>query len=116
MSPFVLNSVPKNRVFVNEILPRLDDIRFKQIARMNRSTFNYLINLIKNDEVFEGARSGKQFPIETQLVLTLYRLGCSGEGGTFMKIASLFGVGDGGTIQVFLLHISINKLSNNRHI
>lgn len=99
-SPFIHHSVPKNRSFFNYVVPNLDESRFKQIARVSRSTFNFVFNLIKDDEVFDGSKSGKQHPIKMQLLLVLYRLGSSGEAATYTKIATLFGVGDGGTIQV----------------
>lgn len=40
-----------------------------------------------------------------QLIIVLYRLGSSGEGATISKIASLFGVSEGGVINV---NFSIN--------
>ena len=62
--------------------------------------FKKILSLIKDDSVFDGARSGKQYSVETQLAVTLYRLGSSGEGATISKISSLFGIGDSGTTQV----------------
>ena len=88
MLPFEHNSVPKNRRFVAKILPMLDETRFKQLARVNWNTFRFVFDLIKSDELFVGAVIGKQHPIETQLLLVLYRVGTSGEGATLTKIAS----------------------------
>ena len=98
--PFVHHSVPKAAHFLNDIFPHMDENRFKQFARCSRTQLKTILGLIQDDKVFDGARSGKQFPIEMQLVITLYRLGASGEGATLTKMAALFGVGDGGTIQV----------------
>jgi len=53
---------------------------------------------IQGHKVFQGKNSGRQFPIATQLALVFYRLGCSGDGGSVMKMTSLFGIGDGGTL------------------
>lgn len=48
--------------------------------------------------MFNGSNADKQFSVQFQLALVLYRLGSYGEGSTLVKIASLFGIGDGGTI------------------
>ncbi|XP_067633653.1 putative nuclease HARBI1 isoform X1 [Eurosta solidaginis] len=96
---FVHHSVPKSHQFLQDVWPDLDERRFRTIARVSRSTFQVLYDLIKDDEIFNGPRSCKQFSLETQLLVVLYRLGSSGEGATISKIASLFGVSDGGAIQ-----------------
>ncbi|XP_039968986.1 protein ALP1-like [Bactrocera tryoni] len=96
---FIQNSVPKSRVFLNEILWELDENRFKKITRVTWKTFDAILDLIKGDNLFNKIRSGKQFPIKTQLAIVLYRLGSSGEGATLSKIAGLFGISDGGIIQ-----------------
>jgi len=98
--PFIHHSVPKVFTFTNEVLQNLDEGRFKKYMRCSRSQFNKILCLIENDSAFDGARSGKQLPIELQLIVTLYRLGSYGEGATICKMAGLFGIGDGGTIQV----------------
>lgn len=97
---FVHHSVPKSQHFIQDVLPNLDEKRFIRIAHVSRSTFEVIIDLIKDDDVFNGPRSCKQFPVEMQLLIVLYRLGSSGEGATVSKIGSLFGVSDGGAIQV----------------
>ena len=98
--PFIHNLVPKAYTFCSDVLPFVDEGRFKQFARCSRGQFQKILSLIKDDPIFNGALSGKQFAIELQLMITLYRLGSSGEGATIAKISGLFGIGDGGTIQV----------------
>lgn len=98
--PFVHHSVPKAQNFLTDVLPYLDEYRFKNIVRVSWQSFESILNLIKDDEVFHGPRSCKQFPVEVQLIIVLYRLGSIGEGATLRKISSLFGIGDGGTIQI----------------
>lgn len=98
--PFVHGSVPKSTKFINEVVPLLDDERFKILFRISRRTFNRIFDLIKDDEVFRPKHRGRpQFSVEVQLQIVLFRLGCSGESGSIAKIAFLFGTGDGGTIQ-----------------
>ncbi|XP_067622211.1 putative nuclease HARBI1 isoform X2 [Eurosta solidaginis] len=97
---FFHHSVPKSHQFLQDVWPALDEGRFRTITRVSRSTSQVLYDLIKDDEIFNGPRSCKQFSLETQLLVVLYRLGSSGEHPlTISKIASLFGVSDGGAIQ-----------------
>lgn len=98
--PFVHGSVPKSTKFINEVVPLLDDDRFKILFRISRRTFNKIFDLIKDDEVFRPKHRGRsQYSVEVQLQIVLFRLGCSGEAGSIAKTAFLFGTGDGGTIQ-----------------
>ncbi|GBP12937.1 Protein ANTAGONIST OF LIKE HETEROCHROMATIN PROTEIN 1 [Eumeta japonica] len=75
----------------------MDDNRFRQMLRVDRTQFAHLLSLIENDDVFAKC-SGKQFPVDIQLAVVLYRLGSSGESASIRKIASTFGIGDGGTL------------------
>lgn len=77
-----------------------------------------ILQLIKHDEVFNNKRAYKQFPVEIQLMIVLYRLGSYGEGASITKIATFFGIGDGGTIQIItdrvfkaILNLKTNFLS-----
>lgn len=106
--------VPKNFNWYDETLPNLDDDRFRMLLRCSRKQFNVLLALIENHPVFHGFNSHKQFTTQFQLALVLYRLGSYGEGATLCKIASLFGIGDGGTIEKITSRIfkSILSLEN----
>ncbi|XP_055842713.1 uncharacterized protein LOC129909663 [Episyrphus balteatus] len=113
-APFLQHSVPKSNMFLENVLPHLDEDRFKQIVRVNWSNFDIILDLIKDDEIFHGPRSCRQLSVKTQLTIVLYRLGSSGEGGSIAKIARLFGIGDGGTIQNITERVfqAILKLKN----
>lgn len=102
---FIHNSVPKSQKFLIDVLPNLSEDRFRQIARVSWRSFLYIYELIKDDILFQGPRSSMQLPIQMQLLIVLYRLGSSGEGASISKIAFLFGIGDGGTLQVWLNRI-----------
>jgi len=97
---FSPNSVPKSTYFLCEVLPNISENQFKQLMRVDWKTFRKIVSLVRDDDVFEGARTGKQFPIETQVAVALYRLGSSGEGSSISKVSSLFAIGNGGTVQV----------------
>ena len=98
--PFLHHSVPKSQSCLIEVLSNLDDNRFRQFVRVNPKNVDAILNLIKDDDLIKAPRSCKQFSVKTQLIIILYRLGSSGEGGTIAKIATLFGVSDGGIISV----------------
>lgn len=91
------DSIPKSNFFT-EVIPSFGRRRFQILARMSYQNFCKVLELIQNDEVFQGKNSEKQFPVYKQLLIVLYRLGSSGEGSTVSKISFLFGIGDGGTL------------------
>ncbi|KAK4876873.1 hypothetical protein RN001_009379 [Aquatica leii] len=96
--PFERGSIPKSRDVMINVLPNFDENRFRQMVRVNWRTFNIILNLIKDDDVFNGQNSWKQLPIKYQLTITLFCLGCYGKGSSIRKVATLFGVGDGDTV------------------
>lgn len=112
--PFEIGSVPKSREFLCNILPNLDENRFCEIVRVKWHNFEHILNLIKDDEVFKGPNSWKQIPVDIQLIIVLYRLGCCGEGSSIGKVAKFFGVGDGGTIATITRRVfkAILRLKN----
>lgn len=94
----VWNSVPKSMHWSLDILTQLDDNRFLQMMRVTRIEFHRLVSVIREDDEFNNSPSCLQFPVEYQVAIVLYRLGSSGEGASIRKIATFFGIGDGGTI------------------
>lgn len=110
--------VPKSREWLATVLPDLDDIRFTQMLRVRRDIFNYICSKIENSPVFHGSNSILQFPVQIQLAVTLFRLGSNGESASIRKIAALFGIGDGGTIdnitkRVFKVRLILPPLVTN---
>lgn len=99
------SAVPKSDIWLNNILTTMDEDRFRQMLRVNRSQFTMLCDLISKDPEFNKAHSCKQFSIELQLAIVLFRLGSSGESASFRKIATVFGIGDGGTISIITKRI-----------
>lgn len=113
--PHLHGTVPKSKQFIDEVVPLYDDERFKILFRVSRKTFYVILDLIKDDPVFRSRGRGRpQYPIHLQLQVVLYRLGSSGEASSIAKIAFLFGLGDGGTIQNFVARVfsAILKLQN----
>lgn len=96
--PFIYNSVPKSRGFINDVVPYLDNARFKALFRVGRETFQVIFELVRKHGVFKKKRGNPQHAVYLQLLVTLYRLGSYGEGCSVLKIATMFGLGDGGTV------------------
>ncbi|XP_055543804.1 uncharacterized protein LOC129729319 [Wyeomyia smithii] len=97
---FIIGSVPKSRHFTANVLPNLDETRFKELIRVSWSSFKIILELIRHDGVFHTLQARKQFPVEIQLLIVLYRLGSYGEGASIAKLSAFFGIDDGGTIQI----------------
>ncbi|XP_039961206.1 uncharacterized protein LOC120775208 [Bactrocera tryoni] len=57
-------TIPKSDIYRNNILTTLDEDRFRQMLRVDRDQYKVLVELIKNDEQFNKARSCKQFSVE----------------------------------------------------
>ncbi|KAG4067955.1 hypothetical protein HA402_010641 [Bradysia odoriphaga] len=94
-----MSQVPKNFSWYDETFPKYDDKRFRKLVRCTPIQFETIVNEIRSHSVFNGCNSQKQFTVEFQLALVLYRLGSNGDGATIQKISCLFGIGDGGTIE-----------------
>ncbi|GBP11003.1 hypothetical protein EVAR_72513_1 [Eumeta japonica] len=87
----VENKILKSIQWCDDILTTMDDNRFRQMLRVDRTQFAHLLSLIENDDVFAKC-SGKQFPVDIQLAVVLYRLGFSGESASIRKLRQLLGL------------------------
>jgi DDE superfamily endonuclease len=79
------------------VLPWLTDTEFKQKYRMTRISFHQLVNLIKDDPVFQRTynKGNGQAPVEHQLMVLLKYLGTQGNGANNEHIRQLFKIGSG---------------------
>jgi hypothetical protein len=72
------------------------DKEFKIIARMGKDSFFQIVKLIENHEVFQTVKSRhKQTPVWLQLLVTLNRLGCDGNGAGLHRVSVFCGVSYG---------------------
>ncbi|XP_036320419.1 uncharacterized protein LOC118734927 [Rhagoletis pomonella] len=76
-------SIPKSLEWQRNVLKNIDDGRFSQMIRVKPEELRYIVELIKQDEVFNTSSSATQLSIELQLKIVLFRLGSSGDG--FLK-------------------------------
>ena len=74
----------------------LNDEEFLMEFRVSRTSFNLLVELIKDDEVFQpGSRGTKPAPVEFQLLVLLRYLGLSGNGSSSRRMRNLTSRSDG---------------------
>jgi hypothetical protein len=65
------SEVAKNLALVEKLLPNYDDRRFRAVARMSKTNFKMLLELIQDDHVFRSSRS--QYPVSLQLLVAMNR-------------------------------------------
>ena len=93
----IVNSIPKQRLWTNEVLPQMDESRFKSMTRCSHPQFQQLLSMIQGDPIFHD-KNHRQLPVAVQLAVTLYRVGSYGQAASIRNIGTLFGLGDGSTI------------------
>ena len=69
------------------------------MLRMQPEELVYILDLIQDDDVFHTSPKTAQLPIDMQLKIVLYLFGSSGDLLSTRKVATIFEVGDGGTIE-----------------
>jgi hypothetical protein len=57
--------------------------------------FGVLLDLIKDHEVFQNNSNMPQSPVEQQLAVALYQLGCYGNGASLKDVACVAGYSEG---------------------
>jgi hypothetical protein len=67
--------IPKG-IEIRNMLWDLPDHSFKQIVRLSRDTFCYVLSLISEHELFSNNSLNEQRPVWIQLMVTLERMGC----------------------------------------
>jgi hypothetical protein len=82
------------------LLVRLEDRRFKQEFRMSRDSFIKLCDRVADDPVFQNNSNNPQRPIKEQMMVTLKRMGCFGNGASVGMLARFFRVGEG-TVELY---------------
>ena len=63
--------------------------KFKLLTRVTPNTFHYILERIKNHEVFRNDSRVKQRPIWIQLIVALSRFGTPENGASLRKIARI---------------------------
>ncbi|RPB18708.1 hypothetical protein L211DRAFT_767069, partial [Terfezia boudieri ATCC MYA-4762] len=88
--------LPKNKEFSLNILPRLDEERFRQFLRVSPQGFNYIISKIQDYLVFKSNGNFKQMEPSFQLAIALHRFGNeTSSESTCINTGQIFGIGEG---------------------
>ena len=86
--------IPKS-TWATNILPRLSDTRFRRVLRMDRHSFQHVLQLIQTDPIFENESNISQAPVEDQLHYALYKLGHDGSLASYGACATNWDVSEG---------------------
>ena len=62
---------------------------------MGKTSFSHMVDLIKDHEVFQSNSRRKQKPVWLQLLVTLNRPGCDGNGAGMHRVSIFCGVSFG---------------------
>ncbi|KAA1125554.1 hypothetical protein PGTUg99_019016 [Puccinia graminis f. sp. tritici] len=82
------------------ILNRMQDNRFKQFFRMTRASFLKLCAQVEDNPIFHNNSNHPQRPVIEQMMVTLNRLGCYGNGVAIGMLATCYRIGDG-TVELY---------------
>jgi hypothetical protein len=74
--------------------------RFVSMLRVTPQTFEYILKLIEDNPVFRSSSPKAQAPVESQLAVTLYRMGRYGNAASVRDIARDAGVSEG-TVEAY---------------
>jgi hypothetical protein len=89
---------PKSRE-LRQLLNEWSDDDFRQITRVNKYTFEIILEKIWRHPVFSNNSRNSQTAVAVQLQVALERLGCNGNGASVGRVARKHGV--------FYLHVSL---------
>jgi hypothetical protein len=89
-------SIPKSLGY-RLLLFDLPEAQFRQATRMKHSTFERVLGMIQDHEIFQNDSRNPQTRVCVQLAMALERLGCDGNGVSAGREAVTFGTGQGTT-------------------
>jgi hypothetical protein len=73
----------------------MEEKRFKIHFRMKRESFLLLCNRVLGNQIFHNNSHHPQQPVQEQMMVTLSRLGCFGNGASIGRLAAQFRIGEG---------------------
>lgn len=87
-----------------------DHKRFRRNLRVSPSTFDELVIRIQDHDVFKNDSHVRQFPVEVQLAVALFRFGHEGNAASVSAIAQWAGISEG-TVVNYTRHVIIAFLA-----
>ncbi|XP_055350814.1 uncharacterized protein LOC129597350 [Paramacrobiotus metropolitanus] len=96
----------KSMGIVPRTLPQLPDHAFPQQIRMSKSSFERILELVKNDDIFNKHNNAKCTPADQgfQLYVALYSFTSYGNSPSLKPVAAHFGVSEG-TVRLYTSRI-----------
>ncbi|KAL3671668.1 hypothetical protein V7S43_003580 [Phytophthora oleae] len=93
LSPCLLYD--KSRDFAKNYFLKLPDESFRQLTRMSKESFQFVLSEIEDHRVFHNNSVHPQASVTLQLAVTLDRLGNYGDGVSLGRTLKLWGIGKG---------------------
>eukprot|EP01038_Epipyxis_sp_PR26KG_P018327 gene18327-25804_t len=93
------NSVVPKSDGLRELFWNMSDDQFRQNVRMDKLSFIGLLSLIEDHEVFKNNSRNPQTKTWIQLMVTLNRLGCDGNGAAINRFAVTCGCSYGSVVK-----------------
>lgn len=85
----------KSRDFVTKHFANLPDDSFRQLSRMSKASFQFVLSEIEGHPVFRNNSPHSQADVTLQLAVALDRLGNYGNGVSLGRTLKLWGIGKG---------------------
>eukprot|EP00644_Phytophthora_capsici_P013820 jgi/Phyca11/119893/e_gw1.40.258.1 len=85
----------KSRDFAMNYFFQLPDVSFRQLTRMTKPTFLYVLSEIKDHPIFHNKSNNEQADVWLQLAVALDRFGNYGNGVSLGRTLKLWGIGKG---------------------
>ena len=93
-------NLQKSQAFSIDILPGMDERRFRQFLRLSPQAFGHVLQLIKDHPIFHSQGHHKQISASFQLAVALYRFGSEGSSaGSTFGTGQIFGIGEGTAVE-----------------
>ena len=80
-----------------------NESEFLYMFRLRRESFFHLLNLIKDDPIFNKSKFKKSRPASHQLLVFMYRIGREGVGGSLSALSTFFKLGKG-TLRKYIMN------------
>jgi len=78
-----------------------DHHRFISLLRVTPSIFNIILTLIEDHPIFVNNSNNAQTPVESQLAVTLYRMGRYGNAASVEEVARIAGCSEGSLLHCY---------------
>lgn len=86
--------VPKSN-WAAQVLPQYSEERWRTFTRMEPTSFQFVLDLIKDNHIFTNKSNCEQDLVSSQLKIALYKLAHDGSGSGYVPASGQWGVSEG---------------------